>query len=85
MVTFEYRVKDPHGMHARPAGLLAREAQKYVSEITVAKGDKSADMKSVFELMSLVVKNGDIINVKINGNDEKTAAERLNTYLRDNI
>ncbi len=85
MVTFEHKVKDPHGMHARPAGLLAREAQKYASEIKVTKGEKSADMKGVFSLMSLTVKSGDIITVTISGSDEKTAAENLSSYIRDNI
>lgn len=29
MVKFRYTIADPNGMHARPAGLLVREAQKF--------------------------------------------------------
>ena len=42
MRQFEYVIGDEAGIHARPAGLLVREAKKYDSKITVSKGDKSA-------------------------------------------
>ena len=36
-----YTITDPEGIHARPAGLLVKEAKKFQSECTVTKGDKT--------------------------------------------
>lgn len=41
MKSFEYTVKDELGIHARPAGLLVKEAKKFQSECTITKGDKT--------------------------------------------
>ena len=40
MVEFQYTVKDPNGIHARPAGELVKYAKKFASSITVKKGEK---------------------------------------------
>ena len=42
MKEFMYTVKDEQGIHARPAGMLAKEAKKYESKITIYKDEKSA-------------------------------------------
>ena len=44
MISFEYVIKEPVGIHARPAGMLNKEARKYKSAIIVHKGDKSANV-----------------------------------------
>ena len=59
MRSIVYKVKDPHGLHARPAGLMAREAMKYSSNVTIEKGGAKADMKKLFSVMGLSVKSGD--------------------------
>ena len=43
MKTFSYTVKDEVGIHARPAGLLVKEAKKYASRITISKEGKKAE------------------------------------------
>ena len=53
MTSFTFTVKDPMGLHARPAGLLAKEAAKYASKITLKKGDKSGDAKRIFNIISI--------------------------------
>ena len=45
MKEITFTVTDPLGIHARPAGILVKEAKKYASKITVWKGDKSCDMR----------------------------------------
>ena len=39
MKDFMYTVKDEQGIHARPAGMLAKEAKKYESKITIYKDE----------------------------------------------
>lgn len=41
MKTFEYTIKDELGIHARPAGLLVKEAKKFESECTITKDGKT--------------------------------------------
>jgi phosphocarrier protein len=42
MKSFTYRIEDPNGMHARPAGTLAAQAKKFNSEVTVRVGEKKS-------------------------------------------
>jgi len=85
MIEFSHTVKDPNGIHARPAGLLAKEALQYQSDITVKKGERYANMKGLFSMMSLAVKAGDTITVSVSGKDETEAANALREYLEKNI
>ena len=85
MIEFLHTVKDPNGIHARPAGLLAKEALRYQSEITVKVGERYANMKGLFSMMSLAVKAGDSITVSVSGKDEEEAARAIQEYLQKNI
>lgn len=53
MKKFNYVIKDEIGIHARPAGLLVKEAKKYESTITIRKGEKTAEAKKLMALISL--------------------------------
>ena len=81
MRSFMYTIKNPVGLHARHAGLLVRETEQYLSEVTVAKGGRSANGKSVLGLMGLGVKQGDVISVSLEGPDEDAAAAQLKAFL----
>lgn len=85
MRSFMYTIKVPVGMHARHAGLLVREAEKYRSDVTVSKGEKSADAKRILHLMGLGVKQGDLITVTVEGPDEDEAALRLKSFIWTNF
>ena len=41
MTAFEYTITDSIGIHARPAGMLAKEAAKFKSKVFLHFGDKS--------------------------------------------
>lgn len=85
MKNIQYTVNDPLGIHARPAGLLVKESSQFSSSITMKKGDKSADCKKLFGLMSLAVKQNDTIEVTIDGNDEDAAATAIEAFLTQNL
>lgn len=85
MKKFDYVIKDEMGIHARPAGMLVKEAGNYSSLITLQKGEKSADAKRIFSLMSLGVKNADTVTVTIEGDDEDTAFEALKKFMEENL
>lgn len=85
MKEFNYTITDPQGVHARPAGILVKEAAKYESSITIEKDGKSGDAKRIFSVMGLGVKCGQTINVKIDGSDEEEAAKAVEEFLRANL
>lgn len=85
MKTFSYTITDEIGIHARPAGLLVKEAKKYNSIITVSVGDKQADATKLMALMSLGVKNGQTVEVSVEGDDENIAFDNVMIFFRENL
>ena len=81
MIEFSYKITDELGIHARPAGILVKAAKEFESEITMEKDNKSANMKMIFSLMGLGAKKDDMIKVIINGSDEKTAKDKIETLI----
>ena len=80
MKTFEYTIKDELGIHARPAGLLVKEAKKFESECTITKDGKTKKLTQLMMLMSLGVKQGDTVTVTAEGADEEAAAAALKEF-----
>ncbi len=85
MKTFEYTIKDELGIHARPAGLLVKEAKKYESECTITKDGKTKKLTQLMMLMSLGVKQGETVTVTAEGSDEDTAIEGLKAFFEANL
>lgn len=85
MKEFKYVITDAQGIHARPAGLLVKEAAKFSSTIKVAKGEKEADLKRLLAVMGLGIKQGEEITVKIEGADEDEAAVAIEAFFKDNL
>ncbi len=85
MRTFEYVIKDEIGIHARPAGVLVKEAKKYESKITLSANGKSAEATRLMAVMSLGVKCGQTVTVEVTGADEETAYEAMKQFFEKNL
>ncbi|WP_443674191.1 HPr family phosphocarrier protein [Megasphaera sp.] len=85
MKEFEFVVTDPQGIHARPAGLLVKEAKKFESNISVFKGARKGNLKKIFTVMALGVKQGETIKVQVEGADEEQAASTVEDFLKENF
>jgi phosphocarrier protein len=85
MKSFEYVITEPVGLHARPAGMLNKEARKFKSAIVVHRGEKSANVLRLMALMGLGVKCGDTIKVTIEGEDEETVAPLVEAFFKENF
>ena len=85
MREFKYTITDPDGVHARPAGMLVREAVKYQSSITLEKDGKSGDAKRIFSVMGLGARLGQTVSVKVEGADEELAAEAIEQFFKSNL
>ena len=77
MQSFDVTVSDPVGVHARPAGIIVKEAQRLSSDITLSCKGKTVDMKRLIAVMSLGAKCGDKLTVCVSGEDELSDTEKL--------
>ncbi len=85
MKSFVYTIKDPQGLHARPAGLLAKAAVGYKSAITLEVGGNKSDAKRLMAIMRLAAKAGMDITVTCDGPDEDEAAAGLEKFFQENL
>ena len=77
MQSFMYTIKTPVGLHARHAGLIVKEAKLYQSSITVIHGERRTDARHLMALMTLGVKQSDVLKVTVEGVDEDVAASKM--------
>lgn len=85
MKVIDYVITDPVGIHARPAGQLAKLAKEVESKVTIEFNDKSADAGRLLAVMGLGIKSGDKMTVKIEGADEEAAAVKVEEFLKNNL
>ena len=86
MRNFTYAITDPRGIHARPAGLLARAAGAYADTlVTVEKNGSAVRASQLLKLMGLGVKQGDIVTVTAQGASEDAAIAAMQEFFRKNL
>ena len=85
MKTFDYTITDELGIHARPAGVLAKTAKALDSEITITKEEKSVGASKLMMLMGLGIKQGDTISVTIIGGDEENSYNIMKEFFEKNL
>ena len=87
MKTCDYTVKDELGIHARPAGILVKKLSGVKSNVTieVKEKGKSADAKRLMAVMKMAVKQGDVVTVSIEGEDEDSVFEDIREFFETNF
>lgn len=85
MKEFQYVIQDPVGLHARPAGLLVKQAAGFQSKITINGNGKSCDAKKLIMLMSLGITQGTEVTCQIEGEDEDAALEAIQKFFTENL
>jgi phosphocarrier protein HPr len=81
MITNDYIITAPQGMHARPATNLIRLGKNFKSTISL----KTIRMNSVLNILSLTIKGGETISVIIEGEDEAVAAEAIDQFFTEQL
>lgn len=82
---FSYKITDPYGIHARPAGQLAEIVKTYDCEVTVRANGRSASAKSPIELMNLDAGQDSVLFIKAAGNQSEEAIQAVKDFLRENL
>ena len=78
MVSQKVKIKNPTGLHLRPAGVLCKNAIEYGSVITFKYGGETiANAKSVLSVLGACIKSGDEIELICEGEDEEKALKEM--------
>lgn len=78
-------VNNKSGLHARPATLFTKAAAAFQSKITVKKGEKTADAKSILKILALGVNAGTELTISAEGQDEEQAVTSLVTMINEGL
>ena len=85
MVSEKVVIKNPTGLHLRPAGVLCKEAMNYASSVTFRFENSTANAKSVLSVLGACIKTGDELEFICEGPDEKEALEAIITIVKNGL
>ena len=74
-------VLNPTGIHARPATMVVDFAKKYPGTVSVIKGDKTGDLKSILKVLTMGLKKGTEITLQVSGENEEEFLESLCDFI----
>ena len=90
MISKKVVIKNPTGLHLRPAGLFCKTAMQFACRIMIEKntyrmGDTSANAKSVLSVLGACIKSGDEITIVCDGKDEEEALREMVRIVEDGL
>ncbi len=85
MKRLEIELLNETGLHARPASLFVKTASDFVSHVTLSKGERKCDAKSIMGVLSLGAVKGDQLVVEAEGSDEDAAIEAIQKLIENNF
>lgn len=83
MKTVNGIVLSPTGLTSRLSAQIVREANKFKSNLTILTMGEEADLKSIMNVMALVVPHGQEFTIQIEGQDEELAESSFNKLLKE--
>jgi phosphotransferase system HPr (HPr) family protein len=85
VISKDYIIIDPHGMHARPATALIKLSRQFKSGFCLKKNDTQIQMRSLLNILSLSAKCGDMISLIIDGEDEADASIAFDYFFNEEM
>lgn len=83
-----FKIKNTHGLHARPGAMLVAEVKKYESNISVINLDgdaKSVNAKSLMKVIGLGVLHGHQLQFTAEGVDAKAALQGIGMAIESGL
>src|SRR4249919_474421 len=81
-VSKELIVLNKLGIHARPAAMFVRTANRFACEIFVEKDGEKVNGKSIMGLMMLAAGPGSKLTIHAHGHDARAAVAELETLIK---
>lgn len=85
MKELQYTIRDPMGLHARTAAALVKAACRFQCAVTLGTPQKMVNAKAILGVMTLALKQGQVMAMAFDGPDEATAAAYFTAFLQDNL
>ena len=85
MVSAKATIKNPTGLHLRPAGLFCKTAVQFKSKITFRSRNTIENAKSVLSVLGACIKSGDEIEVICEGIDEEEALQAMLRIIEEGL
>lgn len=85
MVKQKTTIKNPTGLHLRPAGLFCKTAVQFKSKVTFQFKDTTANAKSLLSVLGACIKRGDEIELICEGEDEQEALQAMLEIVEDGL
>ncbi len=78
-------IRNPLGLHARPAAVFVQTASRYTCDVQVERGDIRVSGKSIMGIMMLAAEQGAELVVKVDGDDAEECLEALTVVLNTDL
>ena len=85
MVSQRTTIKNPTGLHLRPAGLFCKTAVQFKCKITFRSKNTVANAKSVLSVLGACIKKGDEIELICEGEDEELALTAMIRIIEEGL
>jgi phosphocarrier protein HPr len=85
MISHDFIITAPEGIHARPATTLVKLTKNFKSVISLKKGDRIVRLNSMLNILSIAAKGGDTISIIIEGEDEANAMAAIDTFFNEQL
>jgi phosphocarrier protein len=83
VVSKEFTVINEKGFHARPAGLLAKAVKASDSQVHMKVKEKIVDCRSIVTLMTTAVRQGENVEIQVEGQDEERVIQEIEALFLD--
>jgi phosphocarrier protein HPr len=77
----DFIVQNPLGIHSRPAGDLMKKAKSFPCEVSIIKGTKKVNAKSIVGVLALEMRYGDKVTLATIGEQEEIALNEIGKLL----
>ena len=81
MIQTQVTIVNKLGLHARAAAKLVGCASAFSSDIRAGRDGRMVDAKSIMSVMMLAAGKGTVLDLHIDGEDEKDALEALQSLI----
>lgn len=80
-VIVEVVIKNPQGLHARPAAMFVQIASKYNANVTLQKDEERVNGKSIMGILTLGIEQNSKVVLEADGDDADEVVAELTQLL----
>ncbi|MCR8846519.1 HPr family phosphocarrier protein [Paenibacillus sp. SC116] len=78
----QFTVKNPQGIHARPAGAIMKKASEFAAtQVSLELNGRKISAKSITGVLTLGMKAGDTVTVSAEGEQAEQAVEAVGAVI----